>query len=100
MTTKKTRKMTASALEGRSPGRQNDDAAGDVRANSKAAAIIALLKREGGATLEEMMDATGWQKHSVRGFMAGALKKRHGFTAISEKTDQGRNYRLAGEAQS
>jgi len=64
---------------------------------SKSAAIIALLKREGGATLGEMMAATGWQKHSVRGFMAGALKKK-GFVVASEKTEQGRSYRIADEA--
>ncbi len=67
---------------------------------SKAEAIIALLRRDGGATLEEMMQATGWQKHSVRGFMAGALKKRHGLTVSSVKTEQGRSYRLHGEALS
>jgi hypothetical protein len=64
---------------------------------SKAEKVVALLKRDCGATLEEMMKATGWQKHSVRGFMAGALKKRHGLTAVSEKTEAGRAYRLATE---
>lgn len=43
------------------------------------------------------MKATGWQKHSVRGFMAGALRKRHGLTAVSEKTESGRVYRTAAE---
>jgi hypothetical protein len=64
---------------------------------SKAEKVVALLKRDAGATLEEMMKATGWQKHSVRGFMAGTLKNRHGLTAISEKTEAGRVYRVAAE---
>lgn len=70
-----------------------------ARAASKASTLIALLKREGGATLEEMMGATGWQKHSVRGFMAGTLKKQHGLVVSSEKTGTGRVYRLASEGQ-
>jgi hypothetical protein len=43
-----------------------------------------------------MVVATGWQKHSVRGFMAGALKKK-GLIVASEKTDQGRSYRITDE---
>ena len=66
---------------------------------SKAAAIIALLRREGGTTLDEMMNATGWQKHSVRGFIAGALKKQYGLTVSSEKTDLGRAYRITVEVR-
>jgi hypothetical protein len=65
----------------------------EVAKSSKADAIIALLKQDDGATLEQMMDATGWQKHSVRGFLAGALKKRHGITAKSTKADGVRTYR-------
>jgi predicted nucleic acid-binding Zn ribbon protein len=65
---------------------------------SKSTALIALLRRPSGATLDEMMQATGWQKHSVRGFMAGALKKQHGLTVSSEKSDRGRVYRLSNAA--
>lgn len=61
---------------------------------SKAAVIIKLLKRPEGATLEQMMDSTGWQKHSIRGFMAGTLKKKHGLTAVSAKVDGSRTYRV------
>ena len=68
-----------------------------AKRQSKGDKVVALLRRENGATLEEMMKATGWQKHSVRGFMAGTLKKRHGFTAVSEKTDTGRVYRVPAE---
>lgn len=51
-----------------------------------------LLAREGGATIAQMVEATGWQQHSVRGAMAGALKKR-GLTITSEKFDGTRRYR-------
>lgn len=96
MTTNKSRKPSAKAT---TEPRSEADAPAAVKTSSKAAAIIALLRRDGGATLDEMMGATGWQKHSVRGFMAGALKKRHGLTVTSVKTDQGRSYQLVGEAQ-
>ena len=90
--------MTKSNKTKTTPARAK--AAGAAKPQSKADKVVALLKREGGTTLEEMMKATGWQKHSVRGFIAGALKKRHGLTATSEKTDTGRVYRVATEVRS
>lgn len=51
-----------------------------------------MLLRKNGASIAEMMKATGWQSHSVRGAMAGALKKR-GLAITSEKTDGVRRYR-------
>lgn len=59
----------------------------------KLGAIADLLKRPHGATIEQLMNATGWQSHSVRGAMAGALTKKHGLIVTSEKTDIGRIYR-------
>jgi hypothetical protein len=61
----------------------------------KLGAMLALLLRTEGATLEAMQAATGWQAHSVRGAMSGALKKKLGFTIKSEKTEVGRVYRAA-----
>jgi len=61
---------------------------------SKLDQLEALLRREGGASLPEMQSATGWQKHSVRGAMAGALKQR-GLAISSEKLDGERRYRVA-----
>jgi hypothetical protein len=53
-----------------------------------------LLGRREGATIEDLQQATGWQKHSVRGFLAGAVRKMLGLTLISEKPDAGsRRYR-------
>ena len=61
---------------------------------TKQQTCLDLLGRREGATLEELEEATGWQKHSVRGFLAGAVKKKLGLTLVSEKPDAGpRRYR-------
>ncbi len=66
-----------------------------TRENSKQAQMIELLKRPDGATLNQLVEATGWQAHTVRGAMAGALKKKLGLNIESEKTDgQERKYRI------
>ncbi|MHA1560318.1 MAG: DUF3489 domain-containing protein [Alphaproteobacteria bacterium] len=61
---------------------------------------LALLRRSKGASLAEMQDAMGWQAHSVRGFLAGTVRKVPGVILLSEKTNGGpRRYRVetAGE---
>jgi hypothetical protein len=65
------------------------------REGSKTAQVVAMLQRKNGATLAEIMDKMAWQKHTVRGFMAGAMKKA-GYTVESFKSDKGeRTYRIA-----
>jgi hypothetical protein len=65
------------------------------REASKTAQVVTLLQGKNGATLEEIMEKTGWQKHTVRGFMAGAMKKA-GYTVESFKSDHGgRTYRIS-----
>jgi hypothetical protein len=65
------------------------------RADTKQSQVIAMLKRPNGATVEEIMAATEWQAHTVRGFFAGALKKRLGLEVTSEKDEErGRVYRI------
>ena len=60
-----------------------------------AVTLISMLRAPDGATIEEIMTATGWQSHTVRGAMAGALKKKLGLEVSSEKDDtRGRVYRL------
>ncbi len=63
--------------------------AGAARDGSKAAKIIDLLKRPNGATLAEIMKATNWQAHSVRGFISGSLGKKMGLTVVSAKRENG-----------
>jgi uncharacterized protein DUF3489 len=64
------------------------------REGSKTAQVVAMLQRKNGATLAEIMEKMGWQKHTVRGFMAGAMKKA-GYTVESFKSDKGeRTYRI------
>jgi hypothetical protein len=63
--------------------------AGAARDGSKAARILDLLKRPDGATLAELMKATEWQAHSVRGFLSGSLRKKLGLTIASSKGADG-----------
>jgi hypothetical protein len=65
-----------------------------TRAKSKQDAVVALLNRPQGATLAVIIDATGWQSHSVRGFLAGVARKKLGLTLQSERTDAERVYRV------
>lgn len=66
-----------------------------TREGTKQAALIGLLKRPEGATLPQMAEATGWQVHTLRGAMAGALKKKLGLEITSEKqTGTDRVYRI------
>ncbi len=54
------------------------------------------MRQRGGATIVELMAATGWQAHSVRGFLSGTVKKRMNLNVLSEKNDKGtRHYRIA-----
>jgi len=60
-----------------------------VRDGSKTERILDLLKRKDGATLAEIMKATDWQPHSVRGFISGTLGKKMGLTVASVKGEDG-----------
>jgi hypothetical protein len=72
-----------------------NDVTRKVRGASKQATLIKLLERPGGASIDEMAKATGWQGHSIRGMMSGVLKKRLGLSIASEKEERGRIYRIA-----
>ena len=62
---------------------------------TKSAKIIGLLRGRTGATIEELASETGWQQHSVRGFLSGTLKKKRGLDVTSESVDGVRRYRIA-----
>jgi hypothetical protein len=65
-----------------------------ARLDTKHAHIIAMLRRSTGATIAAIMTATDWQQHSVRGFLAGVVRKKLGLNLVSEQTDKGRVYRI------
>ena len=70
--------------------------ASSPRTDSKQSQLIAMLKQPDGATIAEIAKALDWQPHTVRGAIAGALKKKLGLNVQSDKVDsRGRVYRLA-----
>ena len=73
------------------PPKSNKTASG-----SKQARVIAMLQSPAGTTIAAMMKATGWQQHSVRGFLAGVVRKRLKLKLGSTKIDGNRVYQIAG----
>jgi hypothetical protein len=87
--TKSTRKATSTKKAPK--GRTKPEVAKPkiARGGSKTAKILDLLKRPGGATSKELMKATGWLPHSVRGFLSGTVRKKMGLTVASAKGQDG-----------
>jgi predicted ArsR family transcriptional regulator len=91
---KQRRRRAEPKPSGAKPNRRTSPAA--VRPGTKQALLIDLLKRKRGATIDEAVEAVGWQPHSVRGAISGALKKKLGLAVTSEKPGDGpRRYRIA-----
>jgi hypothetical protein len=65
-----------------------------ARANSKQSRVLELLRKPSGATVATIMQSTGWQPHSVRGFFAAVVRKKLGLRLESETTDGERVYRI------
>src|SRR6478672_11497541 len=86
------RKASASKPKSQSPT-DTSKSVGKPRADSKQAGVIAMLRAPPGATIAAMAGATGWQPHSVRGFLAAVVRKKLGLNLISESGDAGRVYR-------
>jgi hypothetical protein len=70
----------------------------DTKGSSKQDAVIAMLRRPEGATVDEVASATGWQRHTVRGVFSGTLKRKLGLTVASAKEERGRVYRIGAPA--
>ena len=91
---KATKKATPAKKAPKAKKAAKTKASAGPREGSKTAQVVAMLQRKNGATLEEIMEKMGWQKHTVRGFMAGAMKKA-GYTIESFKSEKGeRTYRI------
>ena len=67
--------------------------------SSKQAAVLAMLREPSGTTIDAIMKATGWQQHSVRGFLTGVIKKKMGFNLVSAIEGGQRIYRIAAAKQ-
>jgi hypothetical protein len=85
------RKATKSASRKRPVSTPSKPAVG---AKTKQARAIAMLRAPTGATVAQLMTATDWQSHSVRGFLAGVVRKKLRLNLVSEQTDKGRVYRI------
>jgi hypothetical protein len=65
-----------------------------IRPDTKQARILAMLRSPVGTTIAAIMTATDWQPHSVRGFLAGVVRRKLGLNLVSEQSDKGRVYRI------
>ena len=101
MTKPKSRPKAGVRLAPRKPGKSKIPArpkAGSrksrARLDTKQARIIAMLRAPAGATIAAMINATEWQPHSLRGFLAAVVRKKLGLNLVTEQTDKGRVYRI------
>ena len=91
------KKPTSPKKSTKAPKKAKSAKGESAREGSKTAKVLDLLKRSGGASLKELMKATGWQPHSVRGFLSGTVGKRMALPVTSTKGEDGeRSYSIKG----
>jgi len=88
------RKTTAKPVSRKRPAPASSRPVPAAGPDTKHARIIAMLRTPAGATIAAIMTATDSQQHSVRGFLAGVVRKKLGLNLVSEQTDKGRVYRI------
>ena len=102
---KSAKKRTVASLATAVPAAPTQHAAGEVNrqkvdAGSKQSRVLAMLQSPTGTTIAAMMKATGWQQHSVRGFLAGVVRKRLKLKLGSKKLDDQRVYQITSGSSS
>ena len=92
-----TRKTTKTAATPKQPLRGKKPVAKPgLTATTKSAKVLSLLQSASGTTIAEIATATGWQAHSVRGFLSGTVRKKLGRAIVNDMVDGTRRYRIAG----
>ena len=89
--TRSTARKTPRAASRKRPAVSSKPVAGP---DTKHARVIAMLRKPAGATITAIMAVTDWQQHSVRGFLAGVVRKKLGLNLVSDQSDKGRIYRI------
>ena len=92
--TPRARKLKAAARSRKKATPTQKAKSAKAKSETKCDQVLALLRRPGGASISAMTKATGWQKHSVRGFLAGTVRKKLGLNLESKKQDGERIYRV------
>ena len=97
----KKRSVVSSAAAGVAAAKPEESSTAEVKdekgnPGSKQSSVIAMLQSPSGATVAAIMKATGWQQHSVRGFLAGVVRKRFKLKLSSKKVDGQRIYGITG----